>query len=196
MRGKVREVSPTGGDGVLEVFDVEARPDAGAGPSAESPDARAAHRGAVAGLARRRAGDEATLPVAAVPGPPDMGDSGPNGDVVRDLLRRAAAMTDAERHRLEGAATWRWGMPNPMLGVTQAPVARALAIVRGRAAGRGDAIRAIDAATAALAGSGGRRSRMASAGVAGACLAVLVRDLVEPEVFETLYGPWREVMHH
>ena len=188
MRGTVREVSPAGGDGDLEVFDVEAAPDAGT-------DARAARRGAVEGLGRGRAGDEGEPP-AMVSGPPVVGDSGPNGDVVLDMLRRAAAMTDAERRRLESVTTWRWGMINPMLGATQVPVARALAIARGRNAGRGAAIRAIDAATAALAGSDGRRSRMASAGIAGACLAVLVRDLVAPEVFETLFGPWREVMHH
>lgn len=192
MRGKVREVSPAGGAGDLEVFDVEAGPDAG--PDAPGP--RPPHRGAVDGLGRRRADDQAEPPVATIPRPPVMGDSGPNGDVVLDMLRRAAAMTDTERRRLEDATTWRWGMFNPMLGVTQAPVARALAIARGRSAGRVAAIRAIDAATAALVGADGRRSRMASAGVAGACLAVLVRDLVEPEVFETLHGPWREVMHH
>jgi hypothetical protein len=39
------------------------------------------------------------------------------------------------------------------------------------------------------------RSRLPAC-ISNAGLAVLVRDLVEPETFEVLFGPWREVMHH
>lgn len=123
---------------------------------------------------------------------------GPNGDVVLDLLGRAGRLTAAERKALEKEAGWRWWMMTPFAGTTM-PAARARALVRGRADGRADAIVALEAAVAAIAHghAGGKtgRSRIPAA-IANAGLAVLVRDLVEPEDFEMLFGPWREVMHH
>jgi hypothetical protein len=41
-----------------------------------------------------------------------------------------------------------------------------------------------------------RKHAALSACIANAGLAVLVRDLIDPEMFEVLFGPWREVMHH
>jgi hypothetical protein len=184
MRGKVREVKPERGDDRIEVFDVEVDPAAGREP----PDRR---RHAPYGSDPAPAG-HVTGPVA----PTVAADAGPNADVVADMLRRAAAMTGDQRRRLAGAASWRWGGPTPLLGVAQAPVARARATVLARGAGRGDAIRTIVVACSAPALADGRRSRFVAAAVADACLAVLARDLIEPEVFETLYGPWRDVMHH
>ena len=35
-----------------------------------------------------------------------------------------------------------------------------------------------------------------AAGIEGAGLAVLTRDLLDGETFEFLFGPWRTVMHH
>jgi hypothetical protein len=79
------------------------------------------------------------------------------------------------------------------------PAARARAVVLGRAHGRAAAIVALEAAVAAighrLGGSKAGRSRLPAC-ISNAGLAVLVRDLVEPETFDTLFGPWREVMHH
>jgi hypothetical protein len=126
------------------------------------------------------------------------GDLGPNGDVVLDLLGRAGRLTPEERKALEKEAAWRWWMLTPFAGSTM-PAARVRALVLGRADGRADAIVALEAAVAAIAHrfAGGKvgRSRLPAV-ISNAGLAVLVRDLVEPEVFEILFGPWREVMHH
>jgi hypothetical protein len=89
-------------------------------------------------------------------------------------------------------------MMTPLAGSTM-PAARARALVLGRAAGRADAIVALEAVVAdvvhAIVGPRAGRSLLPAC-ISNAGLAVLVRDLLEPEVFETLYGPWREVMHH
>ncbi len=125
-------------------------------------------------------------------------DLGPNGDVVLDLIDRASRLTPEERKALEKEAAWRWWMLTPFAWSTM-PAARARALVRGRADGRADAIVALEAAVAAivdhLADGKAGRSRLPAA-IANAGLAVLVRDLIEPEDFEILFGPWREVMHH
>lgn len=125
-------------------------------------------------------------------------DLGPNGDVVLDLVGRAARLTAAERKALEKEAAWRWWLITPMTATTM-PAARARALVRGRADGRSEAIVALEAAVAVVAhrliGPKAGRSRLPAC-ISNAGLAVLVRDLVEPEDFEILFGPWREVMHH
>jgi hypothetical protein len=149
--------------------------------------------GAPAGLA-----PAAEVRVELVRRPLTAADLGPNGDVVLDLLGRAARLTPAERKALEKEAAWRWWMITPLAGTTM-PAARSRALVLGRADGRSEAIVALEAAVAAivhrLAGPKMGRSRL-PASISNAGLAVLVRDLVEPEVFEVLFGPWREVMHH
>jgi hypothetical protein len=123
-------------------------------------------------------------------------DLGPNGDAVRDLLARAAALTDADCRRLDEEAGWRWGRVTPLLGVTNVTTARALARLRGRGDGRAAAMKAVEASVASIVSvRQGRPGRHLAAVVASAALALLVRDLVEPEVFETLFGPWHEVMH-
>ena len=125
-------------------------------------------------------------------------DLGPNGDVVVDLLSRASRLTPAECRALEKEAGWRWWLVTPLAGSTM-PAARARALVLGRADGRSPAIVALEAAVAVIAhrlcGSKAGRSRLPAC-ISNAGLAVLVRDLVEPETFEMLFGPWREVMHH
>jgi hypothetical protein len=123
-------------------------------------------------------------------------DLGPNGGDVLDLLQRAARLTPAECRSLEKAAGWRWWLMTP-LPATAMPAARARALVVGRADGRGAAIGALEAAVRAIvvqiAGANAGRSRLPAC-ISNAGLAILVRDLVEPEVFEALCGPWREVM--
>ena len=37
---------------------------------------------------------------------------------------------------------------------------------------------------------------LGGARIGNACLAVLVRDLIDQETFDVLFGPWREIMHH
>lgn len=174
MRLRVRSIEPLVDAAGLEELRVEFRPD-----PAERP------RGEVApGEPARRALTAADL--------------GPNGDVVFDLLSRASRLTPAERRSLEKEAGWRWWMVTPLAGTTM-PAARARALVLGRADDRSAAIVALEAAVAVighrLCGSKAGRSRLPAC-ISNAGLAVLVRDLVEPETFEMLFGPWREVMHH
>ncbi len=123
---------------------------------------------------------------------------GPNGDVALALLERAARLTPDECGRLEEAAAWRWWSVTPFPGAGVAG-ARATALVRGRADGRADALARLDSAVRAVV-AGDRiaatRGSRIPACISNAGLAVLVRDLIEPETFETLFGPWREVMHH
>jgi hypothetical protein len=123
-------------------------------------------------------------------------DLGPNGSDVLDLLQRASRLTPAERRSLEKEAGWRWWLTTPLPG-TSMPAARARALVVGRADGRSAAIGALEAAVRAIvvqvAGANAGRSRLPAC-ISNAGLALLVRDLVEPEVFATLSGPWREVM--
>jgi hypothetical protein len=43
--------------------------------------------------------------------------------------------------------------------------------------------------------SGSMARRRLTIGVQGAALAIVVRDLVEPETVQNLSGPWSAVMH-
>ncbi|HEX4898561.1 MAG TPA: hypothetical protein VFV53_09425 [Candidatus Limnocylindrales bacterium] len=131
------------------------------------------------------------------------GDLGPNGDVVLDILARAARLTTDEARDLERDVTWRWGFLAIAAAVVapagaSMPISRALARARGRADGRTEAISALDSAVAAIVrGRWGARSRaILIACIGNACLAVLVRDLIDQETFDVLFGPWREIMHH
>jgi len=130
-------------------------------------------------------------------------DLGQNGDVVLDLLARASRLTADEARDLERDATWRWGFLAIAATViapagASLPISRAVARARGRADGRGEAISALDSAVAAIVrGRSGARSRATLfACIGNAGLAVLVRDLVDQETFDVLFGPWREIMHH
>ena len=123
-------------------------------------------------------------------------DLGPNGEDVLDLLSRAARITPAEWRSLEKEAAWRWWMITPLPGATM-PAARAHALVLGRADGRSDAIVALEGTVAEIVlrigGAKAGRSRLPAC-ISNAGLALLVRDLIEPEAFETLFGAWRGVM--
>jgi hypothetical protein len=211
MRGKVREIPPDDDAAGLETIDVVMDPqspadDGSAGPErpGRAPSAgrrRAAVQGhpepgSAPGMPERRA--NASVPRARRR-PPVAADLGPDGDVVLGLLWRAAALTEQERRRLDHEASWRWGMATPVLGPGQVPVARARAHALGRAVGRAGAIRELEDAVASMPWIDPRhagQSRTARTAVLDACLAVLTRDLLDPEVFEVLFGPWGEVMHH
>jgi hypothetical protein len=192
MRAKVREVEPPADTRDLEELVAEApttapatRPGDGVlGSGQREPEPQVVH------LVEHRS-------------PISVTDLGPNGDVVFDLLSRAARLTADECRRLEHEAAWRWG---PLALATAAvapavasmPVARAVALVRARREDRSGSVVALEAAVAAIMG---RRSRkrtqpVLSACIANAGLAVLVRDLIDTETFDVLFGPWREVMHH
>jgi len=130
-------------------------------------------------------------------------DLGPNGDVVLDVLARAARLTADEARDLERDAAWRWGFLAIAATVVapaaaSMPISRAVARARGRADGRAEALAALESAVAAIVrGRSGARTRaMLFTCIANAGLAVLVRDLIDPETFDVLFGPWREVMHH
>jgi hypothetical protein len=223
VKRKVREVPAATDTGDLEELIVEPAPDLGArqaghdrdGAAIADSDGASRPGGDAAGSGQEpRSGNEVGRaaagashprgvgrPVATVsrPGPErrlaDV-DLGPNGDAVRDLLARAANLVDADVRRLEAEASWRWGTVTPVLGATSVTAARALAVLRGRGSGRAAGIEAVEATVAALVRARTVRvGRNVGPAIANAGLAQLVRDLVEPEVFETLFGPWREVMH-
>jgi len=190
MRVRVRAVEPPVATAGLEEIVAEAADDR----AGRAADDGASRRGRAPGDAPAATAfhlETHERPITAA-------DLGPNGDVVLDLLSRAARLTPAERRALDKEAAWRWWLVNPLAGTTM-PAARATALVLGRADGRSEAIAALEAAVAdivhGLCGPKAGRSRLPAC-ISNAALAVLVRDLVEPETFEKLFGPWREVMHH
>lgn len=202
MRVKVRTIEPRIDEPGLEELVAEPAPDALNAPGPRSSrDEGGPVWGALppaGGPAGAGEAPEWAAHLDLVRNPGAAPDLGPNGVVVLDLLGRAANLTAAERKALEKEAAWRWWMLTPFAGTTM-PAARARALVRGRADGRAEAIVALEAAVAVIAQrlAGGRagRSRVPAC-ISNAGLAVLVRDLLEPEDFEALFGPWREVMHH
>jgi hypothetical protein len=187
MRVKIRPADPPADTSGLEEFVVEASPDTDSEVDLDRPGA---------------AGADPRPAATAVPEPPrrhvTAADLGPNGDRVADLLGRAGRLTPDECHKLEEAAGWRWWSMTPLPGTSVAG-ARAAALVRGRREGRADAIVALETAVQTVIlknhATRSRGSRLPAV-IANSGLALLVRDLIDPETFETLFGPWREVMHH
>jgi len=165
----------------LEVIDVPVPADEPVAP----PESRV-FRGAVAAAADRSA-SEARVSIDV--------DLGPNGPAVRELLSRAARLSKAERQRLGEVAEWRWWPLTLPVGGASAG-ARATAILRARGVGRKDAVQWIEAQAAATIGepTDSGRSLVVRAS-ANAALALLARDVVDEDVFDALYGPWREVTH-
>ena len=192
MRVKVREVeAPADTPDLEELVAEEPTAAAPTGPEDGAPGSRQRQPG----LPRAHHAEHR--------GPLTAADLGPNGDVVLDLLSRAASLTAAECRRLENDATWRWGAlalatAAVAPAVTSVPVARAVALLRARRDGRSDAVVALEAAVAGLMRGHpqSRKRAVLSACIANAGLAVLARDLIDPETFDVLFGPWREVMHH
>jgi hypothetical protein len=187
MRKRVREWAPTLSDQDLQTLvDEELVASVDAGPAGHPPNGGAQDQAAVE---VHRAGDDRRATAA---------DLGPNGDVVLEWLARAAELTPDECRHLEREATWCWTLVTPVASVGSVPVARALALVRGRQAGRADAIAALRAEITAIARrrSNPRQSVTLAACLTDAGLALLVRDLIAPEVFDQLHGPWLAVMHH
>jgi hypothetical protein len=191
MRVKVRPVEPPGDDAGLEEIVAVTAGEAG-GRAAEP--GRPGEGGPGTGDRSAAAGFQLVTherPITAA-------DLGPNGDVVLDLLGRADRLTREECRALDREAGWRWWLMSPLVGTTM-PAARATAIGRAHADGRSAACAALERAVAAIVvrvgGPRAGRSRLRTC-ISSAGLAVLARDLVEPETFETLFGPWREVMHH
>jgi len=192
MRVKVRQVEPPADTRDLEELVAE--------EPATAPATRPEDR--ILGGGQREPGPQ-VVHLVEHRGPPTVTDLGPNGDVVLGLLSRAARLTADECRRLEHDAAWRWG---PLALATAAvapavasvPVARAVALARARREGRSDSIVALEAAVAAImrGRSRTRTQSVLSACIANAGLAVLVRDLLDPEAFDVLFGPWREVIHH
>jgi hypothetical protein len=139
--------------------------------------------------------EEAAVAVAIEAGPALPMDLGPNAAQVRELLERAALLSAAERRHLGEVASWRWWpLTVPVGGASAGP--RAVALLRARGAGRADAVRWIEArASEVPSGSARSREPLAVRALANAALAMLTRDVVSDDVFEALYGPWREVTH-
>ncbi len=188
MRVKVRAIEPRADDATLDELIAEPAPEQDR-PAPGNPAAGATPP------APGRA-PEAEVHLVTHPGRVTASDLGPNGEEVLDLLSRAARLTPAECRSLEKEAGWRWWMMTPLAGSTL-PAARANALVLGRAEGRSEAIGTMQAAVAVIVarvvGPKAGRSRVPAC-ISNAGLALLVRDLIEPEAFELLTGPWREVM--
>jgi hypothetical protein len=188
MRVKVRAIEPRADDAGLDELVAEATPERDGAPRGGPPATKpSSTTGPVS---------DAEVRLVTHPHRVTASDLGPNGEDVLDLLSRAARLTPAECRSLEKAAAWRWWMMTPLPGATM-PAARANALVRGRADGRSEAIVALEAAVAEIVlrvgGAKAGRSRLPAC-ISNAGLALLVRDLIEPEACETLLGPWREVM--
>jgi len=188
MRVKVRAIEPRVDDAGLDELVAEATPERDGAPRDGLPATRPS---SATGSA-----SDAEVRLVTHPHRATASDLGPNGEDVLDLLSRASSITPAECRALEKAAAWRWWMMTPLAGTTM-PAARANALVRGRADGRSDAIVALEAAVAEIVlrvgGAKAGRSRLPAC-ISNAGLALLVRDLIEPEACETLLGPWHEVM--
>ncbi len=198
MCARVRSVEPPADERGLEELIVAAAPDAHDDPAGAGSERVEGGPGGSDAHGRRGSGPVRSGSASVRRRPVTAAELGPNGDRVLDLLGRAARLTPAGCRRLEEAAGWRWWSMTPLPG-TSVVGARARALAHGRSDRRADAIVALEAAvqTLILASPAARRhgSRLAAC-IANAGLAVLVRDLVETETFETLYGPWLEVMHH
>lgn len=93
---------------------------------------------------------------------------GPQGVEVAALIERAGRLTHDEAHALHAAWGAAWGA------------------ARGAARGA-----AGDAARGAAWGAAWDAARDAAW---DAAIALLTRDLISPEHFDTLYGPWRQVI--
>ena len=101
---------------------------------------------------------------------------GPNGEAVADLIERARHLTVDEIRRLAAAWEAAWD------------ASRDAAWVAAREAAR-------DAARDAAREAAWDASRDAAWVAAwDAAIALLVRDLITPEQFDLLYGPWASVM--
>ena len=97
---------------------------------------------------------------------------GPQGEQVAALIERARALTADEVGGLSAARDAAWAAARNAARAAARNAARNAARDAARAAAR-------DAAWAAA---------------RDAILAVLARDLISPEQFDVLYGPWREVI--
>jgi hypothetical protein len=187
---KVRAIEPRTDDAELEELVAEEAP-AGDRPGRTDPAVES--RTPAAGPS-----PDVSVRLVAQPRRVTASDLGPNGDVVLDLLSRASRLTPAECRSLDKEAGWRWWLMTPLPGAGMLG-AHATAVARARADGRSEALVALETAVTAIvlrvAGPKAGRSRLRAC-ISNAGLAVLVRDLIEPEAFETLFGPWREVMHH
>lgn len=118
---------------------------------------------------------------------------GPNGPAVLELLQRASRLSPPERRRLAEVAWWRWWPLTLPVGGSSAG-ARAAAILAARGAGRRAAPPWLES-KAVPAALGRSADKLVVRAVANAALALVVRDAVTDDVFDALYGPWREVTH-
>jgi hypothetical protein len=126
--------------------------------------------------------------------PRPMPELGPNAQAVTELLQRAATLSPAERRKLGEVGAWRWWPLTLPVGGSSAS-ARANAFLAARRAGRKDAAAWVDSPGVAAALGPGSTDPLVLRAIGNAALAVLLRDVVAEEVFDVLYGPWREVTH-
>lgn len=107
---------------------------------------------------------------------------GPNGQEVAAFIERCRAITPAQARRLYAAGVAAWGASRRAAGCASRLAAqgsdRGAALVAAR-----DAV--WDSTTVAVWDTAGY-----------ALAALVVRDLISPEQFDALYGPWRSVMEN
>jgi hypothetical protein len=125
---------------------------------------------------------------------------GPNGEAVAALIERCKTLTYGEAKQL-GAA---WGAARNAAWVAARDAARGAAWDSARDAARGAAwdsarVAAWDAAGYAAWDSARAAARYAAGYAAwnaagDAALALTVKDLITPDQFDLLYGPWEKVM--
>ena len=134
----------------------------------------------------------------------DMADVfGPQWEAIRDLVRRVAALTPAELDKLDaagyaaGAAAWPAAWPATGEAAGYAAWDAAWAAARA-AAGDAAGYAAWDAAWAAAWAAAGDAARAAAGAAAltaagAAALALVVRDLIGEQFYDTLTGPLRSI---
>jgi hypothetical protein len=117
---------------------------------------------------------------------------GPNGEAVVALIERAGRLKADEAKRLAAAADAAWDAAWAAAGAAAGAAAWAAARAAARAAA---ADAAWDAAWAAAWAAARAAAWAAAADAAGAAAgAYLVRDLITPEQFDVLAGPWLSVV--
>lgn len=113
-----------------------------------------------------------------------MTDFGPNGAAVMELIERASRMTHDEAEQLVIVWYGGWARAGENVWTT----ARVSSELLAKAHGRADARTQAGAIAWHVARNGGRVAAREAA------WALVVRDVMDAEQFDVVYGPWREVM--
>lgn len=117
---------------------------------------------------------------------------GPNGKAVAAMLNRARRLTADEVQRLDAAAKNVWSAACGAAKGAAWEAACGASVVTAWKAAREVAMEA--AGETAREAAGKAATFAAREAVADAARALVIRDLITPEQFDTLYGPWASVV--